>query len=105
MRSDDEVLVKNLSARLSEEIANLPKDGKDHPYTIKIKGNRGHINLGHHTHLCTHCDHDPRNLHGFAAQAKQPLTEKKRLQVLKLFAMCLGVALLSFFVRDLMPGA
>ncbi|CAH0144667.1 hypothetical protein [Pseudomonas brassicacearum] len=49
MRREDEYLVKNLSARLSEEIENLPKEGKDHQLTIKIKGNRGHINLGHQT--------------------------------------------------------
>ncbi|SDA63604.1 hypothetical protein SAMN03159443_01931 [Pseudomonas sp. NFACC15-1] len=49
MRRDDEALVSNLSARLSEEIENLPRDGKNRELTIKIKGNRGHINLGHQT--------------------------------------------------------
>ncbi|MBV4551738.1 hypothetical protein HU742_011380 [Pseudomonas sp. SWRI102] len=49
MRSEEADLVNKLSARLSEEIENLPRDGKDHELTIKIKGNRGHINLGHQT--------------------------------------------------------
>jgi hypothetical protein len=49
MRSEEEDLVKKLSARLSEEIENLPKEGKNHQLTIKIQGNRGHINLGHQT--------------------------------------------------------
>ena len=46
MPSEEEDLVKKLSARLSGEIENLPKDGTDHAFTVKIKGNRGHINLG-----------------------------------------------------------
>ncbi|WP_416739251.1 hypothetical protein ACM1ZW_20895 [Pseudomonas sp. NFX71] len=104
MRSEDEVLVKNLSARLSEEIANLPKEGKDHPLTVKIKGNRGHINLGSYTQQCTHCDHNPRNHHHIAAQPKQPArTEKGTAQLLKIAAF-LGVALLSYFVRDFLPS-
>lgn len=49
MRRDDEALVNTLSARLFEEIESLPKDGKNRELTIKIKGNRGHINLGHQT--------------------------------------------------------
>ena len=41
MPSEEEDLVKKLSARLSGEIENLPKDGTDHAFTVKIKGNRG----------------------------------------------------------------
>ncbi|QIH08941.1 MULTISPECIES: hypothetical protein [unclassified Pseudomonas] len=45
MRGDEELVAK-LSARLTEEIENLPNDGKDHELVIKIKGNHGNINLG-----------------------------------------------------------
>lgn len=49
MRSEDDDLLKELSSRLTEEVGNLPKDGQDHEFRIKIKGNRGNINLGHQT--------------------------------------------------------
>lgn len=45
MRSDDE-LVSKLSVRLTEEIKNLPADGRDHELIVKIKGDYGNINLG-----------------------------------------------------------
>ncbi|MDU9392127.1 hypothetical protein [Pseudomonas sp. zfem002] len=45
MRSDEELMAK-LSVRLTEEIRNLPDDGKDHELVIKIKGDHGNINLG-----------------------------------------------------------
>ena len=45
----DEDLVAKLSARLTEEIGNLPNDGKDHELRIKIKGDHGNINLGTQT--------------------------------------------------------
>ena len=45
MRGDDELVAK-LSARLTEEIGNLPNDGKDHELIIKIIGDHGNINLG-----------------------------------------------------------
>lgn len=49
MRSEDDDLLKELSSRLTEEVGNLPRDGEDHELRIKIKGNRGNINLGHQT--------------------------------------------------------
>lgn len=49
MPSEDEDLVNKLTARLSEQIQDLPTDGKDHQLIINIKGNRGHINLGRQT--------------------------------------------------------
>lgn len=48
MRGDEELVAK-LSARLTEEIENLPNDGKDHELVIKIKGDHGNINLGTQT--------------------------------------------------------
>ncbi|WP_433886085.1 hypothetical protein [Pseudomonas vranovensis] len=48
MRSDEDLMAK-LSARLTEEIGNLPNDGKDHELIIKIKGDHGNINLGTQT--------------------------------------------------------
>ncbi|QHA95826.1 hypothetical protein [Pseudomonas sp. J380] len=48
MRSDEDLVAK-LSARLTEEIGNLPNDGKDHQLIIKIKGDHGNINLGNQT--------------------------------------------------------
>lgn len=45
----DEDLVAKLSARLTEEIGNLPNDGRDHELIIKIKGDHGSINLGTQT--------------------------------------------------------
>lgn len=48
MRSDDDLVAK-LSVRLTEEIGNLPNDGKDHELIIKIKGDHGNINLGTQT--------------------------------------------------------
>lgn len=48
MRSDEDLVAK-LSARLTEEIENLPNDGKDHELIIKIKGDHGNINLGTQT--------------------------------------------------------
>jgi len=51
MRSKDDDLVQDLSARLTEEIGNLPDDGNDHELRIKIKGrgNKTNINLGNQT--------------------------------------------------------
>jgi hypothetical protein len=51
MRSKDDDLVQDLSARLTEEIGNLPNDGEDHELRIKIKGrgNKTNINLGSQT--------------------------------------------------------
>ncbi|GFM85393.1 hypothetical protein PSCICO_07920 [Pseudomonas cichorii] len=48
MRREDE-LISRLSDRLDEEIKSLPKDGKDHEFIIKIKGDHGNINLGKQT--------------------------------------------------------
>jgi hypothetical protein len=105
MRSDEEVLVKNLTARLSEEISNLPRDGQGHPLTVKIKGNRGQINLGHHTHLCKGCHHNWRHHRPAAASAKKrTCNPSSHTQLITIVVVCLGVALLSFFVRDLMSG-
>lgn len=59
MQSEDGDLVSKLTARLSEEIQNLPKDGKEHQLTIKIKGNRGHINLGTQTFDINNTKHPP----------------------------------------------
>ncbi|TWC18609.1 hypothetical protein FBY06_11464 [Pseudomonas sp. SJZ085] len=135
MRSEDEALVKNLSARLSEEIENLPRDGKDHELTIKIKGNRGHINLGHqtfdiktakepppagsdrarecpqchrctwrYTQLCMHCDYNLHHHDEVTAQEKERARqERNNLQMLKVFGGCVGIAVLSFLVRDFLP--
>lgn len=49
MRGENEELIKKLSAKLSEEIENLPKDGQDHELRVRIKGNRGNINFGSQT--------------------------------------------------------
>lgn len=49
MRDDDDNLLKELSSRLTKEVGNLPKDGEDHEFRVKIKGNRGNINLGTQT--------------------------------------------------------
>lgn len=135
MRSEDEDLVKNLSARLSEEIENLPRDGKDHELTIKIKGNRGHINLGHqtfdintakepppkgsdrarecpqcqrstwrYTQLCMHCDYNLHHHDDVAEHEKeQARKDRNNLQMLKICISCVGIAVLSFFVRDFLP--
>ncbi|MFS2072269.1 hypothetical protein ACEN9D_26305 [Pseudomonas sp. CT11-2] len=59
MPSEDGDLVSKLSARLSEEIQNLPKDGNEHQLTIDIKGNRGHINLGRQTFDINTTKHPP----------------------------------------------
>jgi hypothetical protein len=135
MPSEEEDLVKKLSARLSGEIENLPKDETDHAFTVKIKGNRGHINLGHqtfnikttkhpppegsnrargcpqcgqstwrYTQLCMHCHynlhhHDDVAAHEQARAHKEATTH----QLLKLFAACVGVALLIFFISDYLP--
>lgn len=48
MRDTDD-LIKKLTAKLAEEVESLPEDGQDHEIRIKIKGNRGNINLGNQT--------------------------------------------------------
>ncbi|MDG9783686.1 hypothetical protein [Metapseudomonas otitidis] len=48
MREADD-LIQRLTAKLTEELGNLPEDGQDHEFRIKIKGNRGNINLGTQT--------------------------------------------------------
>ncbi|WP_448680557.1 hypothetical protein [Pseudomonas nicosulfuronedens] len=48
MRDTDD-LIKKLTAKLTEEVESLPEDGEDHEIRIKIKGNRGNINLGSQT--------------------------------------------------------
>lgn len=48
MQRDDDWMAK-LSSKLTEEIGNLPNDGRDHELIIKIKGNHGNINLGTQT--------------------------------------------------------
>lgn len=45
----DEDWMAKLSSKLTEEIGNLPNDGRDHELIIKIKGNHGNINLGTQT--------------------------------------------------------
>lgn len=59
MRSDEDLVAK-LSARLTEEIGNLPNDGKDHQLIIKIKGDHGNINLGNLRTSLQLCE-NPRN--------------------------------------------
>jgi hypothetical protein len=49
MHSEDDELIRRLTDKLAEEVENLPKDGQDHEIRIKIKGNRGNINLGSQT--------------------------------------------------------
>lgn len=46
MRDMDD-LIKKLTDKVVEEIEGLPEDGQDHEFRIKIKGNRGNINLGY----------------------------------------------------------
>lgn len=135
MPSEEEDLVKKLSARLSGEIKNLPKDGKDHAFTVNIKGNRGHINLGHqtfdiktakqpppedsnrargcpqcgnctwrYTQLCMHCDYNLHHHDDVAANERERIRKERAThQMLKLFTVCTGVALLSFFLTDYLP--
>jgi hypothetical protein len=121
MPSEDGDLVSKLSAWLSEEIKTLPMDGKDHQLTIKIKGNRGHINLGHPTFdtyplkhpppqhsdphpQCMRCDH---NHHDQIAAQKMALTRQRtnnRL-ILKTCVACIGIAAVSFSIKDHLPEA
>jgi hypothetical protein len=114
MPSEDGDLVSKLSARLSEEIQNLPMDGKDHQLTIKIKGNRGQINLGHHTlkhpppqpseRQCLHCDHNP---YDDIAAHKNALTQQHNNHrlILKTCVACIGIAALSYSIKDHLPEA
>ncbi|MFL1515272.1 hypothetical protein [Pseudomonas prosekii] len=135
MQSEEEDLVRNLSARLSEEIDNLPRDGKDHAFTINIKGNKGHINLGHQTfdiksakqpppegsnrargcpqcgfctwrysQLCLHCSYDLHHHDDIAADEKER-TRKDTVnrQMLTIFGVFTGLAVLSFIIRDYLP--
>jgi hypothetical protein len=118
MPSEDGDLVNRLSARLSEEIQNLPMDGKHHQLTIKIKGNRGHINLGHpsfDTHIpkhpppehserirpthCQHCDHIAAQHSALARHCNH------HRRLLKTCVACLSIAAISFTIQDHLPEA
>ena len=94
MPSKDGDLVSKLTARLSEEIQNLPKDGTEHQLTINIKGNRGNINLGRQTFDI--------NTTPTTAQPHPPSNNRNTQ---KICMACLGIAALSFTLKDHLPEA